>query len=205
MIVYSVVIASGLKYVVFLLPLFCLAFYVVQMFYLRTSRQLRHLDLEAKAPLLVHFSETASGLEHIRSFGWQSKRMKRGFTLLDAAQKPFYYSFTVKCWLFLVLDLVSLATSIVIVTFAVCYTQSTTMAGVGLSLMFLNDLSGTICFFLEKWTELETALSAVARIRWFCESTPLEVDVADSVAQVLPRRWPSRGEVVFGNVTARYE
>ncbi len=43
---------------------------VLQKYYLRTSRQMRLLDLEAKSPLYSHFIESLSGLVTIRAFGW---------------------------------------------------------------------------------------------------------------------------------------
>lgn len=46
--------------------------YMVQRFYLKTSRQLRLLDLEAKSPLYSHFMETLSGLITIRAFQRQT-------------------------------------------------------------------------------------------------------------------------------------
>lgn len=52
------------------LPAVCLAVWTLQKFYLRTSRQMRILDLEAKSPLYSHFIESLSGLVTIRAFGW---------------------------------------------------------------------------------------------------------------------------------------
>lgn len=46
------------------------ALFVVQTFYLRTSRQMRYLDLDSKAPRYTHFQESLSGLVSIRAFGW---------------------------------------------------------------------------------------------------------------------------------------
>jgi ATP-binding cassette subfamily C (CFTR/MRP) protein 1 len=43
---------------------------VLQKYYLRTSRQMRLLDLEAKSPLYSHFLESLTGLVEIRAFGW---------------------------------------------------------------------------------------------------------------------------------------
>jgi ATP-binding cassette subfamily C (CFTR/MRP) protein 1 len=44
---------------------------VLQKYYLRTSRQMRLLDLEAKSPLYSHFLESLTGLVEIRAFGWR--------------------------------------------------------------------------------------------------------------------------------------
>ena len=43
---------------------------VLQKYYLKTSRQMRLLDLEAKSPLYSHFLESLTGLVEIRAFGW---------------------------------------------------------------------------------------------------------------------------------------
>jgi hypothetical protein len=44
----------------------------LQKYYLRTSRQMRLLDLEAKSPLYSHFLESLTGLVEIRAFGWSN-------------------------------------------------------------------------------------------------------------------------------------
>lgn len=54
------------------LPPVALAVWILQKYYLRTSRQVRLLDLEAKSPLYSHFIESLSGLVTIRAFGWQA-------------------------------------------------------------------------------------------------------------------------------------
>ncbi len=44
-------IAAASAYIVISLPFICVVLYFLQKFYLRTSRQLRFMDLEAKSPL----------------------------------------------------------------------------------------------------------------------------------------------------------
>ncbi|KAK3185969.1 hypothetical protein K4F52_005192 [Lecanicillium sp. MT-2017a] len=199
----SVTIASGSAYIVPLIPPLFGAFYALQHFYLRTSRQMRYLDLEAKTPLFTYLTETAAGLEHIHSYGWEKKRLKRGFKALDHSQKPFYYMAAIQGWLMLSADVVTFTISITIVTVALNTTESTSMAGFGLSLMAVNRLSERICDVIFHFTKLETALGAVARIRSFTEMTPREHDVFEPVE--LAEDWPQRGEIVFNNVTATYD
>jgi ABC-type multidrug transport system fused ATPase/permease subunit len=72
-------------------PVLILAVYFLQKFYLRTSRQIRFLDLECKSPLYTHVAETLEGLSTIRAFGWQEAFMKtRHFseTILSALLYP---------------------------------------------------------------------------------------------------------------------
>ena len=62
-----VLIGVGSVYAAVAFPVVLLALYLVQWFYLRTSRQLRLLDIEAKAPLYSLFEESLSGLATIRA------------------------------------------------------------------------------------------------------------------------------------------
>jgi len=85
---------------------------VLQKFYLRTSRQMRLLDLEAKSPLYSHFIETLSGLTTIRAFGWTEIFREQNLALLDTSQKPYYLLFCIQRWLGLVHDLLVTALAV---------------------------------------------------------------------------------------------
>ena len=50
-------------------PIILIALFFIQKFYLRTSRQLRFLDLEAKSSLYTQFMEMLSGVATVRAFG----------------------------------------------------------------------------------------------------------------------------------------
>lgn len=47
----AVLIATATFYIALVYPFIAAVFYFIQKFYLRTSRQLRFMDLEAKSPL----------------------------------------------------------------------------------------------------------------------------------------------------------
>lgn len=97
--------AATATYSLPMIPVVISILYVVQRFYLRTSRQLRHLDLEQKAPLYTHFQETLSGLPSIRAFGWVDQFRSKNSDLLDRSQRPVYLLLCIQTWLALVLDL----------------------------------------------------------------------------------------------------
>lgn len=86
----AVLIASGATYAAAIIPLCMLGIYMIQKFYLRTSRQMRHLDLETKSPLYRLFTETASGIITIRALGWKEDLMNEHLHNLDHSQKPYY-------------------------------------------------------------------------------------------------------------------
>jgi ABC-type multidrug transport system fused ATPase/permease subunit len=77
------------KYFAIALPFALVSVYLTQRYYLRTSRQVRLLDIEAIDPLFSQFIETLDGLATIRAFGWQHALQKLNYELLDTSQKRY--------------------------------------------------------------------------------------------------------------------
>jgi ATP-binding cassette, subfamily C (CFTR/MRP), member 1 len=100
-------------------PPVILSVWVLQRYYLRTSRQIRHLDLEAKSPLYSHFIETLSGLVTIRAFGWGPHFQDHNIALLDVSQKPYYLLLCIQRWLALILDLIVAALAVILMVLVV--------------------------------------------------------------------------------------
>lgn len=177
--------------------------YVVQLFYLRTSRQLRYLELETTAPLCALFTESASGLLHIRALGWESQSLQNALLLLDDSQKPFYYLFAAERWLGLVMDTVSLLLGVTIIALTVCVEALASPSGVGLSMLSLITLSFESMQFVRQWMLVETSIGALARTRDFVENTPFEKGPEDPYEP--ESEWPRKGDIVMREVTATYE
>lgn len=115
----AALIASGAEYFALVIPFCAVPLYFLQKFYLRTSRQIRHLDLEAKSPLYTHFTETLNGIVTIRAFGWQRGFLDEQLRLLDVSQKPYYLLFCIQRWLAVVLDLFVAVIATVLVRYPV--------------------------------------------------------------------------------------
>ncbi|KAM4067250.1 ABC transporter [Hirsutella rhossiliensis] len=196
------IIASGAKYASVIIPFFVVALYCLQKFYLRTSRQIRHLDLEAKSPLYTQLTETAAGLQHIRAFGWQSKVLAGSLRLLDYSQKPYYYMFCIQRWLALTLDMSILVIAGVLVTFAL--NTTTSQSAIGLALINVMTLSETLSQLINAWINLETSLGAIARLRTFLRNTPIEKDPLRGQDPRLPPGWPEHGKIEVGSMSAKY-
>lgn len=186
-----------------MIPIIFALLYLVQFFYLRTSRQMRHLDLEAKTPMIALLSETITGLEHIRCFGWEERVLDNSLRLLDNSQKPYYYLLSLQRWLGLVLDSCATAVGGIIVAIAVNWPKTTSQSSLGLSLLGIFAYSVALMALVERWTLLETSLGAVARLRSFIHDTPQEEDKPE--AQEQPASWPQSGTIEFKNVCSKYK
>ncbi|PNP85151.1 hypothetical protein FNYG_01380 [Fusarium nygamai] len=194
------VVASGASYFGAFLPISFLALYLIQKYYLRTSRQMRLLDLEAKTPLYTQFTEITAGLATIRSFGWTNGVLDESFRMLNTSQKPFYLMFCIQRWLELVLDLFVAGMAILLVTIALRIPGTTSEGAIGLAMVNLLGLNLTLTTVIDQWTTLETSLGAIARLKSFISNTPNENRHGETE---VPDNWPG-GKIVFDQVTASY-
>lgn len=195
-------IGVGSVYAAVSFPIVLLALYVVQWFYLRTSRQLRLLDIEAKAPLYSLFEESLSGLATIRAFGWQESLENKNRALLDRSQRPFYLLFAVQRWLTLVLDLIVAAVAVMLVVLVQQLRGTVSAGGVGLALLGVIQFSQSIKLLVTYWTMLETQIGSVARVRSFTETTAPEDQPGEKYLP--PPGWPASGAIEIKNLTASY-
>jgi ATP-binding cassette, subfamily C (CFTR/MRP), member 1 len=115
---YGALTAAASLWIALSFPGVIFIFYAVQKYYLRTSRQLRFMDLEAKSPLYTQFIESLGGLATIRAFGWENDSQVHNNELLDSSQQPFYLLFMIQRWLTLVLDLVAMGLALIVVGLA---------------------------------------------------------------------------------------
>ncbi|KAI1176082.1 P-loop containing nucleoside triphosphate hydrolase protein [Nemania sp. FL0916] len=202
-IVSTVLAAVAVGYFAAVLPFVILALYLIQRFYLRTSRQLRLLELETSAPLFSHFIESLSGLVTIRAFGWTVEYTNKTNILLKQSQKPFYLLLCIQQWLVLVLDLVVAGLAVLLVGLAVALRDKINPGLLGLALVQLTSLSHALTSLVQFWTLLETSLGAISRIKDFSESTPREAIATESSEP--PPNWPNCGALTFKSVSASYE
>jgi ATP-binding cassette subfamily C (CFTR/MRP) protein 1 len=183
-------------------PVLILAVYFLQKFYLRTSRQIRFLDLECKSPLYTHVAETLEGLSTIRAFGWQEAFMKTNVERLDISQKPSYLLYCIQRWLGLVLQLLVAVMAVTVVALATNLTDTTSGGRLGVSLSQIVTFNSSLGFLLTFWTMLETSLGAIARLKGFQEGTKSEDKPEETF--IPDGDWPRTGAVEFKNVSASY-
>ncbi|KAF2030893.1 hypothetical protein EK21DRAFT_64674 [Setomelanomma holmii] len=184
-------------------PIVGISVFFIQKFYLRTSRQLRFLDLEAKSPLYTQFNEILEGLATIRAFGWQGFVEEKAKILLDRSQRPFYLLFAVQRWLTLVLDFVVAAVATILIILVVSLRGKLSAGYVGVALLNVVLFSQSIKLLITFWTQLETHIGSVARIKNF--TTNPAAEDKDTEDHIPPAVWPSRGRIDFNDITAHHK
>ncbi|KAF2638302.1 putative ABC multidrug transporter [Massarina eburnea CBS 473.64] len=195
-------IASASAWIAVSFPFLIATFYFVQKYYLRTSRQMRLLDLEEKAPLYTQFVETLDGLATVRAFSWQQPCIDRNHELVDGSQRPFYLMYTIQRWLSLVLDLVIGVLAVLVVAIAVALRDTVSPGFTGVSLTQIISFTSYLKLMIMFWTQMETSIGAVARIKQFNTDTPNE-NLPNENSEP-PSEWPHRGKICVSNLSASY-
>ncbi|KAJ2990299.1 hypothetical protein NUW58_g3015 [Xylaria curta] len=180
------------------LPACMLVLYIVQKVYLRTSRQLRFLELQSRAKVFVSFLDTIEGLETIRAFGWSDDIRQDNIRCVDDAQRPEFLLLCLQRWLNIVLDLLAAAIATGVVALAVALRGHVS----GGETVHMPSITHRLPKG-ESWTTLENSLGAIARLKTLEMMTPSEGGKLSNIDA--PENWPPRGRVEIKNISASYQ
>jgi ABC-type multidrug transport system fused ATPase/permease subunit len=197
-------ISTGAGYLALSLPILLLTVFLIQKFYLSTSRQLRLLDLEWKSPLYTALTETIDGLATIRAYGWSGAFEREFLSRLDDSQRPVYMLYCTQRWLGLVLDLIVAALALLLMALATQVPGISSGPALGVAMVSVLGFGQSLSQFIVYYTELETSLGAIARIREYTMGIVPEDWPEEDARETVPAGWPEKGEVRFEKVCAAY-
>ncbi|KAK1994906.1 P-loop containing nucleoside triphosphate hydrolase protein [Colletotrichum falcatum] len=178
-------------------PVLAAALWAIQHVYLRTSRQVRLLELEAKAPVFSHFVASLAGLVTLRALGWAGRAGAENLARLDRSQRAFYAMGSLQRWLLLVLNLVIAGLAVLLVAAAVALRHAVDPGLLGVALVSVTGFGQLLTGLLGNWATLDTSLGAVAR----------ETGQGEGGGKALapPGEWPAKGRIDVVNVSAAYD
>jgi ATP-binding cassette, subfamily C (CFTR/MRP), member 1 len=106
----------------------------------------------------------------------------------------------VQRWLLLTLQLLVAVLAIAVVTLATQLRSSTGLTGASLvTLMTFGDI---LNYIISWYTQIETSIGAVSRVKKFGEQIKSESKPGEDV--VPPREWPLEGRIQITGVSASY-
>jgi ABC-type bacteriocin/lantibiotic exporter with double-glycine peptidase domain len=101
-----------------------------------------------------------------------------------------------------VLQLFVAGMATVLVAFAVNMQGTTSKGAIGLAMVNVISFNVSLAMLIDMWTQLETSLGAIARLKMFMKNTPKEDRALEK--QKPPSDWPARGAIEIKNITASY-
>ena len=127
--------------------------------------------------------------------------MQKAFWLLDESQKPTYLLAMVQRWLLFILQCIVACLAILVVTLAT-QVPSNTSGFTGASLVALMTFGDILNFIIRWWTQLETSIGAVTRLKALSDKVPPEGCTDET--QPTPPEWPT-GEININQTSASYQ
>ncbi|KAF7186796.1 ABC multidrug transporter B [Pseudocercospora fuligena] len=197
-----IIVAIPAVYILAALPVLLAVLSILQIVYLRTSKQVRQLDLQSKAALHAKIAELHEGLETIRAHKLQQAKHISFLDKLEHSQQPFYIMYVIQVWLQLVLNFIVAGLCTAVIGLSVGMRNSTSASGIGLSMLSLVTLGQSLEDLMEPWTQMETSLAAISRIKCFEADTPQEHRGADVVD--VPSDWPRNGSLHLQRLWVTY-
>ena len=193
------IVCAAVPYLAITLPFMFYGLYLLQRYYLRTSRQVKTLSLESKTPLYTSFIETLEGITTIRAGKFEAQCAAENERRINLSQPSYFLQYAVNRALTQVLDLMTMLMATCLALLAVATRHSTSAGLIGLAFIQVLTLQLNLSHLIMSFTKLETAMVAVERIREFV-NLPHE----DPKPNQDHGKWLTAGAVQFRNVCAKY-
>ncbi|KAI8662569.1 hypothetical protein LRP88_06782 [Fusarium phalaenopsidis] len=191
-------------FIALIIPL-SLAYYWIQRYYLRTSRELKRLDSVSRSPIYAHFQESLGGITTIRAYRQQQRFELENEWRVDANLRAYFPSISANRWLAVRLEFIG---AVVIFSAAGFFVISVTSYGrpspglVGLAMSYALQITTSLNWIVRQTVEVETNIVSVERV---LEYAALPSEAPEIIAKNRPAvSWPAKGEVDFVNYSTRY-
>ncbi|XP_065757880.1 ATP-binding cassette sub-family C member 4-like [Muntiacus reevesi] len=195
------VMVAVIPWVAILVIPFGMIFFVVQWYFLRTSRDVKRLESEAQSPVFSHLASSLQGLRTIRAYKAEHKFQKLFDSHQDLHSEACFLLLTMSQQLAVYLDVIC-AIFVTIVAFAALILADTLNPGeVGLILSLIVTLTGMFQWCIRQSTEVENMMISVER---GIEYTDLEKEAPWELEYRPPPSWPHEGRIYFTYVNVKY-
>ncbi|KAI1293280.1 Canalicular multispecific organic anion transporter 2 [Mortierella claussenii] len=217
-----IVISFTLPWFLALVPVLILFYFLIQRYYMATSRSLKRIHMISKSPLYQHFDETLAGVSTLRAMRCTAQFKEANAFKSDKSANAHFAFTTANRWLNIRLEI--LGAVIVLVTSLLCVWKREEVGPgkAGLALSYALTVTFTITYLVTSLGALQNQLVSVERIQEYCEKNPeapltladmtshdpqkIGVETIDAVNKDLIEngKWPTRGHIVFKNYSTRY-
>uniref|UniRef100_A0AC11D434 Uncharacterized protein n=1 Tax=Ovis aries TaxID=9940 RepID=A0AC11D434_SHEEP len=180
---------------------FGIIFFVVQWYFLRTSRDVKRLESAAQSPVFSHLASSLRGLGTIRACKAEHKFQKLFDAHQDLHSEACFLLLMMSQQLAMYLDVIC-AIFVTIVAFAALILADILNPGeVGLVLSLIVTLTGMFQWCIRQSTEVENMMISVER---GIEYIDLEKEAPWELEYRPPPSWPHEGRIYFTYVNVKY-
>ncbi|XP_042665462.1 multidrug resistance-associated protein 1-like isoform X3 [Centrocercus urophasianus] len=195
-----VITFSSPLFIVVVIPLGYL-YFIVQRYYIASSRQIRRLAGASHSPVISHFTETILGGSTIRAFGHQERFIRKNNDVVYENLVYFYNNVISNRWLSVRLEFLGNLMVFFAALFVVLAGNTVSSSTVGLSISYALNIIQSLNFWVRKACEIETNAVSIERV---CEYANMDKEEPWITSKRPPVGWPDRGIIEFVNYKAQY-
>ncbi|XP_026315306.1 multidrug resistance-associated protein 1 isoform X2 [Hyposmocoma kahamanoa] len=176
-------------------------YYIIQRFYVATSRQLKRLESVSRSPIYSHFGESITGAMTIRAYGVTQRFVEESERGVDHNQSCYYPSCIANRWLAVRLEMIGNFIIFFAALFAVLSREDISPGLVGLSVSYALQITQTLNWLVRMTSEVETNIVAVERIKEYAET---EKEAEWNLPNGPGSTWPETGALQLEQLTLGY-
>eukprot|EP00741_Cyanophora_paradoxa_P010538 tig00000158_g10189.t1 len=181
-------------------------FFLLNSYYLKTTRILKGISGNTAGPIYAHLAETLTGIAVIRGFRVQDQFKSDNIKRIDRNHKAVFNLEMCQLWASHRLDWLGSLLVFSVAAFAVIFDPAQTGFTAGnFGFAVSNSFQMLLFFtaFVRGTADIESMLGAVERVKYYTDNIPEEAPL------VLPNcrpaeSWPAKGEIDFKDVVMRY-
>lgn len=177
-------------------------YYLVGVFYISLSRELKRYDSITKSPIHQHFSESLVGVATIRAYGVETRFMKQNLSAIDNNNRPFFYMWVANRWLSTRIDAVGSMVMLFAGIFVLLSIGKIDAGLAGLSLSYAISFSENALWIVRLYSNIEMNMNSVERLQEYLdveEEPPAEIPETKPASE-----WPQTGEIDVSDLSLRY-
>ncbi|KAG5868529.1 hypothetical protein JTB14_032276 [Gonioctena quinquepunctata] len=180
-----------------------IVFYLLRIFYLRTSRNIKRLEGTTRSPVFSHLNASLLGLTTIRAFGAEEILIQEFDNHQDLHSSAWFSFISTSRAFGYWLDLVCIV-YITLVTFSFLLIGTEKFGGnVGLAITQAIGLTGMFQWGMRQSTELENQMTSVERVIEY-SSIEHEAELESAPGKKPRESWPEEGKLEFKHVFLKY-
>lgn len=206
-----VLTSANLVVIVYTMPWFTLVmipvmivFYLLQRFFVATSRQIKRIESKAKAPIYSNFQETIHGQTSIRAFDKITEFEKENALLIDKHHQAWFMGIVTNRWLSIRLDLLNNLVVVSACIFAVIGRDQLAAGLVGLCVTYTLRVTQTLNYLIRQVSQVEANIVSVERVEGYIKDLDQEKPRILDTDEKLPTKWPACGKIEIRKFSARY-
>jgi ABC-type multidrug transport system fused ATPase/permease subunit len=177
-------------------------YYFLQGYYRRSYVELQRTDATSRSPVYAHFSESLTGVETIRAYGYQKTFALKSDHQIDYNHKAYWALKTADQWLSLRLDVIGSSLIFLTAILAVANRRNISPALAALSLSEVLDVTGFMKYAVQSAAMFESRFNSVERLLAYRKLEPEAPRHIEGKA--MPPSWPQSGGVGYNNVWMKY-